>query len=690
MGKFDKKRRLEKRHQVEPDLPMKLEVDDPLLFQVYTTGGRIRRVDLRRFRDGDAERGIAGNETLILDLLPYIKEALDGVRPSPKAIDAWIARRLPPLFKFATELEVEIGVVLRTACDFSNEDGVVLKEFLLLEELNPVDRRKYFTAIHSLLREARGPTSDTLHWPDMNTGPDVKLHEDVNPAALKEIYHLCKRILVTADQNRRNGEEWQRRGIRPDRVPFEPVRKAGQRGSVPNEAWVDEANLSVLARDVIRQRVTGKNLVCRTDKARFLRHTTATMPRYSGIRTSDAYAANAPTSLEVVASVLIVSMETGWIDAISGIDLSSKWYTLRRGDDVDDLGKTDSVVLHSTRPKTSKELTAIGLAGARFRSFRIIRDLQRRTEFLRACLLERRAILERGPQSAASIEEIAEIDFRLRSPWLFFNSKRTGVKAVGIFDSSTMYQNLKVIKSMAIAALSHQKKDDDELVGSIQSFRWSDARDAFAAHLYEKSGGNIFLVQKGLNHNDVSVTRHYLRQKRMLKERFDAFRKVMQAILDELHSGQMLDPTVLFLRLHQPDFGAKDLENLGRYRTRMGMGCLDPTSPSTLVAPGHSTGKRCTVQRCILCRNGVIFTDAFDGLAKRHAELQWLRRNSNAMRWLTSTFAWELEAIELARDEVFTDQITQFNDQSNEYLKAIDCNESFVFDEPELRGLLSS
>lgn len=689
MGKFDKKRRLEERPQVEPHLPIKLEVDDPLFFQVYTTGGRIRTVDLRRFRDGDAERGIGGNETLILDLLPHIKEALDGVRSSPKAIDAWISRRLPPLFKFVTELQVEIGVVLRTASDFSSEDGAVFKEFLLLEQINPVDRRKYFTAVHSLLRVAREPSADTLHWPDMSAGPDVNLHEDVNPAVLKEIYHACKRILVIAEQNRRKGEEWQRRGSRPDRIPFEPVRLAGQRGSIPNKAWVDEANLSVLARDIIKQRVTGENLVRQTDKARFIRHTTATMPRYSGIRTSDTYAANAPTSLEVVASVLIVSMETGWIDAVSGIDLTSKWYTLRRGDDADDLGKTDSVVLHSRRPKTSKELTAIGLAGARFRSFRIIRELQTRSEFLRACLLERRGILQRGPRSAASTEEIAEIDFRLRSPWLFFNPKGAGVKAVGIFNSSTMHQNLKVIKSMAIAALSHQKKGDDELVGSIQSFRWSDARDAFAAHLYEKSGGNIFLVQKGLSHNDVSVTRHYLRQKRMLSQRFDSFRKVMQAILDELHSGQMLDPTVLFLRLHQPDFGAKDLENLGRYRTRMGMGCLDPTSPSTLVAPGHSTGKRCTVQRCILCRNGVIFTDAFDGLAKRHAELIWLRRNSNAMRWLTSTFPWELEAIELVRDEIFNDQIASFNDQSNEHLRAIDRNESFVFDEPELRGLLN-
>lgn len=689
MGKFDKKRRLGEFPKPRPNSAFELEGSDPLHFQVQTTGGQIRAVDLRRYRDGDVECGIGGNESLILDLLPHIKEALDGVRSSPKAISSWLCRRLPPLFKFVTLLEVDIGVVLRTSADFSNEDGAILKEFLLLEEINPLDRRKYFTAIRSLLSEARGPDADTLHWPDMVVGPDRKIHDDVNPAALKEIYHTCKRILDTAEQNRRKGEDWQQRGTRPDRIPFEPVRPAGRRGSIRNNAWLDKANISVLAKDVIRQRITGENLVSQLTKTRLGRHTIATLPGYSGIRTLEAYAANAPTALEVAASVLIVSMETGWIDAVAGIDLSSNWYTIRRSEDVDNLGKTDSVALHSRRPKTSKQLTAIGLAGARFRSFQVIRALQSRSEFLRASLLVRRRILERELRLATSVEEIAEIDFRLKSPWLFFNPKHIGVKAVGIFSASIMKNNLKIIKEMAITALSRRKRDREELITSIQSFRWSDARDGFAAHLYEQSRGNIFIVQKALSHNDISVTRHYLRQRRMLKQRFNAFRDVMQAILDELRSGRILDPTVLFLTLHQPDFGPKDREKIAKYRTRMGMGCVDPTSPSTLIAPGHSKGALCAVQRCILCRNGVIFADASDGLAKRHAELIWLRRISNPMRWLTSTFSWELEAIELARDELFTDQIAQFNDRSNEHLAAIKRNEAFVFDEPELRGLLS-
>lgn len=319
----------------------------------------------------------------------------------------------------------------------------------------------------------------------------------------------------------------------------------------------------------------------------------------------------------------------------------------------------------------------------------MIKALQYRSEFLRDCLLARKRSLAKKRQVADAEKEIAEINARLSSPWIFFNSKHTGAKAVGIFTATTMYQNLKTIKKLAIEALSVQKSVDDELVASIQAFRWSDARDGFAAYLYEKSGGSVFLVQRALDHNDIAVTRHYLRQKRMLRQRFDAFRNMTHAILEELRSGQTIDPTVLFLSVNRPEFGSRDRQNLARFRTRMGMGCVSPTCPSEVIAPGHREGANCVVHRCILCRHGVIFTDAYDGLAKRYAELKWLRTNSNPMRWLTSTFSWELDAIELVRDELLTNQIDRFNDLSIVHLMAIEDGEIFVFDDPALRGLLT-
>jgi hypothetical protein len=216
---------------------------------------------------------------------------------------------------------------------------------------------------------------------------------------------------------------------------------------------------------------------------------------YAGIRKPDLVAASVPSSLEVTAAILLVSMETGWIDTVWGIDLTEEWYSLRRGEDITSLRKTDSVVLHATRPKTSKRLTAIGLAGSRFRSFQLIRGLQIRTGFLRECLRERRSQLEEKERNTTVRAEIAEIDRRLRSPWLYFNSKERGAQAAGLANVTTIINNIAALKARAIAALGASQKQDKSLIDAIEEMKWSDLRDAFASHIFDNSGGNIFLVK---------------------------------------------------------------------------------------------------------------------------------------------------------------------------------------------------
>jgi hypothetical protein len=256
-----------------------------------------------------------------------------------------------------------------------------------------------------------------------------------------------------AEENFERGKHWLAEGVDPRAFGPTQLWEKGRRGSVKNLNWHSHANLAILERMVIKDRILGTKEVDQKTLVKANNNTYPGRPDYVGIRRPELIAASAPSSLEVTAAILLVSMETGWIDTVWGIDLTGEWYSFRRGEDIDSLGKTDSIVLHATRPKTSKRLTAIGLAGSRFRSFQLIRGLQERTAFLRKCLCERRSQLEATEPNATVCAEIAEIDRRLRSPWLYFSSKGKREKAAGLADSKTIVHN-NALKARTIEALA--------------------------------------------------------------------------------------------------------------------------------------------------------------------------------------------------------------------------------------------
>jgi len=77
-----------------------------------------------------------------------------------------------------------------------------------------------------------------------------------------------------------------------------------------------------------------------------------------------------------------------------------------------------------------------------------------------------------------------------------------------------------------------------------------------------------------------------------------------------------------------------------RMRTRVGMGCLDPAHPPSVLVPDHRGGL-CPVQRCTLCRHGVLFEDSLPGLAVRMAELRFIRSRAAAERFTGLVFTPE-------------------------------------------------
>lgn len=669
----------------EPDTP--LDLDGPserfpeqisrasFRFTYKLKNGEIYTVNLSRFAVGCRDSGQTGFPDLMAELLPFLLDYLRAQPRSKEAIKSWLTKHFTYLFQWLSYREQSTGKAPARVSDFTIEDGQYFKEYLLAHEL--VEAKTYLLKAHTLLLKARGKEGEKLLWPAVKRAKGGKEKADINPSAMKALYNVIKRILDDSEREFRIDSDALAEGIEPnDSV-------SGDCHYVRN----DRDDLTILFHKYLRSRVLNSPSISKAERSALFTHIFddgQVIRGFVGRTIKQRSAFYAPSSLEVCAAVLLVSMETGWIDTVSGINLHEGWFEHRRGP-ADDPSKTDSVVLNATRPKTGKMMFAVGQSGSKFRSFQVINGLVERSETLRTHLRELRDLKARPGVSKQNQNDIVRIDNLLASPWLYFvHNQGAGVNCFGRQPlHSLMADTLPMIKERAIKALK-VGSDTEQLIQDIEAINWKDCRDALAAHVYKESGGNLFLVKKTLGHSSFQVTRSYLRQKRLRKEHFESARKVIDAALAEVVEGRSIDPTILFLAANYEDFGPQDRERLVAHRTSMGMGCLNPYAPDTDAWTVKSKGEPCSVQRCVLCKNGVVFKDAWGDLAIRHAELVYLRGNTAPDRWITSPFSWELEAIELLWNEYFTDNWDGFLTTSNEYLAALKSGDAFLFDDADL------
>src|SRR5690606_31634827 len=86
-------------------------------------------------------------------------------------------------------------------------------------------------------------------------------------------------------------------------------------------------------------------------------------------------------------------------------------------------------------------------------------------------------------------------------------------------------------------------------------------------------------------------------------------------------------------------------------RSRIGVGCKDPTNPPKHIAPNFvPDGKAvCHVQRCLLCiEHAVILPESLPGLCKRLAELRHIRAGMSVGAFQQASFSEELDNTEAA------------------------------------------
>ncbi len=78
------------------------------------------------------------------------------------------------------------------------------------------------------------------------------------PRAVKALYHTCKRVVEEAeDKFHERGKHWLAEGVDPRAFGPTQLWEKGRRGSVKNLNWHSHANLAILERMVIKDRILG-------------------------------------------------------------------------------------------------------------------------------------------------------------------------------------------------------------------------------------------------------------------------------------------------------------------------------------------------------------------------------------------------------------------------------------------------
>lgn len=330
---------------------------------------------------------------------------------------------------------------------------------------------------------------------------------------------------------------------------------------------------------------------------------------------------------------------TGWnLSTALSIDVSSpeKWFEPHPQNPA-------FAIIHSWKPRSGAPQFTVSLIKPEWHPFQILIYVIKITQVLRATVQKRldqaRAAYEQN-RTDAGAARIAELEATVRSPWLYQLSNKLG--EVSAFDDNDCTHFGPIARE---AARRHGFLDT---FPELEDVTTSDARDAWIGYAYVESGYHVLLTQLAAQHKNLSTLRHYLKSVLYRMHSEAEVRKLQAAIFKELGEGRIIDPVRLRILVANGTITEEQEQRLAdlRQRTRLGLGCLDPTAPPREIAPDHRPGAICRVQRCTGCENGLVFPESLDLLSRSYVELIQIQRKIPFTAWAGSSFEDELASVE--------------------------------------------
>ena len=487
--------------------------------------------------------------------------------------------------------------------------------------------RTRFSFVRDLIEDAlRIAGSKPLcihHLPESSAGP--RIHADLDYEALRWLHKICIAEIRRADNL-------------PLRKLFEDE-PFDCDASAPDDWTEAEAGCRQMVFQDLRGRVLGKDRLLPISNYGFRERDSRQRAERSGIKTqklSDYLDTLAPDKPEVLAAWVLVAGRTGWLDALSNLDLARHW--------VDEIRPTSAggrpkprFFLSARRPKSGGFQTYTSTCG-RFSPYRVIKRMEERTRFLREISREKLVLLQNQerPHSDEELREIARLEKLVGNPFAYLprgGPTTNATKIVSLFDDVLDgYRDAvgTLIGRVGMHMLGHvDDKVRENLVHRIKSIKLSDLRDAAADRVWDKTR-SLYAVQAQLGHSHISVTAAYQNRRQKRLEAFLSFANVMGVLGSEVEAGEGINPSVLHARILLgqeatiPPAVREKLRKGTLPRGRVGVPCADPNDPPSL-GKAESQTSRCTLDLCVICRHGIIIDDVpgvFEALARRLATLR--------------------------------------------------------------------
>ena len=319
---------------------------------------------------------------------------------------------------------------------------------------------------------------------------------------------------------------------------------------------------------------------------------------------------------------------TGWnLSTALAVDLSVDWSEPHPQ-------KAGYRIIHAFKRRSGRHQFTVSMERPEWHPYQILMYMQERTATLRRTVQHQLEDLQKRAGPTPSIENTSEIE-RLKavckSPWLYHSIQN--ICEVHCFDNNdTTHIN-------NIARHTIERHRLGERHPTLKNISTSEARDAWIGHAHASSGGNILITYFAAQHSDFRNLELYLRRRRYRAQGEQVLQAFQHALFEEINERGVLDPTRLRIRVQEGTISHEQEQRLldHRKRTRLGMGCLDPTNPPPNVAPRHREGSLCRVQRCTGCQHGFVFAESLEPLARAHAELIFLKRTMPLSSWINSS-----------------------------------------------------
>lgn len=306
-------------------------------------------------------------------------------------------------------------------------------------------------------------------------------------------------------------------------------------------------------------------------------------------------------------------------------------------------------IIYATKDRANGEYQrAASELKPKLSAYNLLMSVISRTEPLRNVLKDELTKLEKlederpGEIDEKALQRINELRRCIQSPWLHVVMKED--KPVSALNNRVIYEAEQRLSTL-IAEINACHPEQEKINTSLTI---GDFRDAYISAQYRRSNYSWIVAQLAAGHKSTRSLVTYLRKRQWKAHGEKVVQDFTDAMWTEIRVTNAVDPAILRGLVQRGEITEDQRKRWANHkdRTRVGTGCKDFKNPPKEVAPEHSTGSGCRVQRCTLCRHAVVFDDSMDPLARRLAQLLLIKESVPLPSWHSSSWPLEAEATE--------------------------------------------